>query len=62
MEITRSDLLTAAEAADRFGCTARAVRKWLAAGRLDGFRIAGSWVIPANEVERYARERAAATA
>lgn len=37
--------LTTAEAAEQIGCTARAVRKWCANGRLPATRAGGRWLI-----------------
>jgi excisionase family DNA binding protein len=46
-------LLTAQGAADRIGCSARAVRKACTEGRLRAVQVGRSWLIEENDLERF---------
>jgi|FLYL01.1.fsa_nt_gi excisionase family DNA binding protein len=49
--------VTAAEAADMLGVTPRHVRRLVREGRLRGWRVGSSWVLPVHEVAHYAVHR-----
>jgi excisionase family DNA binding protein len=43
--------LTTADAASRFGVTDRAIRKWIATGRLPAIKCGGQWLLNSNHIQ-----------
>ena len=51
-EVKKMGFETAKEAAERLGCTVRAVQKWANEGKLPGAKKQGrDWMIPSNAVK-----------
>lgn len=55
----QSDTMTSQEAADELGCTGRAVRKAIAAGRLHARLVGGRWLVDPEDLAHYRAARAA---
>jgi excisionase family DNA binding protein len=53
LEMTDEPLVTSGQAALRLGCTARAITKAIACGRLLGRKVGNQWLIAEHDLETY---------
>ncbi len=56
MKIGRQEVLSLVDAGERLGVSAHTLRRSVLRGTLRGVKVGKTWLVTAEEVERYARE------